>query len=153
MKSHVRRAIETLEALGFENRANDYDRAQRRRLYLHPNYPDEAPIRLWDSASEAACTGASARAYKIVDLADAGPRPATTIRERYRAQREREELERSQRAEAELRRAAAKRSQMTKQELEAAYYAALSTGERKRLMAEESNHKFYASLMQPSYGR
>lgn len=153
MKAHVKRAIETLEALGFENRASDYLRQQRKRMYLHPFYPDEAPIRLWDGASEAACHAATAMAYKITELVQSAPKAATTLKERYRAQKEREAREEWERDVAALRRVAAKQSSMSKQEIEAARMRQMSTAERQRANREYSNEKFYRSLMRPGFGR
>lgn len=149
MKNHARRAIETLEALGFYNRANDYDRGRRMRLYTHPWHPDESPIRLYENGSEAACKAAERMAHTIVGLEHAAPKPALSVRDRYRLQRDREKREQQQRVAAELARAQRARSRMSKQQLEALEHANLTRDERQRLIREEQNHRYYAGLMQP----
>lgn len=153
MKSHVKRAIETLEALGFDNRAGDYDRKMRKRLYFHPWYPDEAPIRLYEAGSQAACRSAEAMAHKIVELGHAGPKSAETVRERYEAQRDREAREQSERFTAELRRAGQRRARMSKQELEAEAMRQLSRADRLALCREEDNRRYIERLMVPGTRR
>lgn len=87
MKTYVRRAIDTVDALGFEYDATRSDPTRRSRVYVHPNDPEQ-PIKIWEGASEAYCVTIIRRANQIAGLGTVGPKLPTSIRERHRAQRE-----------------------------------------------------------------
>jgi hypothetical protein len=152
VKNNVKRAVETLEVLGFRNIANDYDRGRKMRLYVHRAHPDEE-VRLYEGAGDVACRAAERRAHQIIDMEAAAPRAALSIKDRYKAQRERDREQAQRRLEVERRKAASRRANMSKQEIEAEAMRMLSKKERQSLIAEEENHHFYANLMRPAFGR
>ena len=87
MKTFVRRAIDTFDALGFHYDDARSDPHRRSRVYVHPNDPDQ-PIKIWEGASEAFCVTAIRRANHIAGLGQVGPKLPTTIKERHRAERD-----------------------------------------------------------------
>lgn len=46
MKLHVQNAIEALERLGF--RIASYDEVERKRVYVHPDFPEDSTVWLWE---------------------------------------------------------------------------------------------------------
>lgn len=92
MKGHVKRAIEVVEACGFE--LDEQASHHGTRVYRHPNAPEEPPIKIFSGASEAACITHIRRAQRIAETGWSGPKMPTTIGERYKQQRAEKQLKR-----------------------------------------------------------
>lgn len=137
MKVHVKQAIETIEALGFEDRARDADRQSGNRLYRHPWYPDESPIRLHDTAARIQCRVAEDIAFAIVKM-QPPLMSSTIVLSRHMEQRERAEREARDRLAGEIRRR---------------LYARECDGRASACRArnERDDPRFYERLMQPGY--
>lgn len=153
MNSSMKRAVETLEALGFQNRAGDYDRGRKMRLYVHPDHPDEQTIRLYERANDVTARAAERRGHQIVGLEGAAPKAGVNVKERIKAQQQREREDAQRRLEKEKRKQQKRNAHMSKQDVEAEALKRLSLAERKTLCAEEDNHRFYAGLMRPGNGQ
>lgn len=52
MRVHVQNAIEALERLGFDHRVDLYDRVERRRTYIHLDFPEDS-VWVWEGRGKA----------------------------------------------------------------------------------------------------
>lgn len=70
MKSHVKRTLDVLEALGF---SREDDQFGRRKWTFRHAYDADAVLKVWEGQSEAACIAVQQKAHAIAETGTSGP--------------------------------------------------------------------------------
>lgn len=140
MKGHVKRAIDTLEALGF---TRTDDTRYGRSVYTHPYDPD-CPLKVWAHMSEAAAIALQRKANAIARTGHQGPTMPKSIGERHRLQRQQQKA----RLDREARERAARRHHAPQ-----VPSSAEQAAKRRELIEGERHRRDIEDLMRPGYGR
>lgn len=134
--NRVKRLIRDVEGLGFNYDHDASSPRNGRRVYRHPNAPDEV-VRVQDAMSDSGVTMVWRKAQQIAGLSTTGSAPSS-IRERARVKRASEKERRA--AEARARE-------------ERAQKADAAAAERQRIRDLEQREREMRELMNPGFGR
>lgn len=137
MKSHAKRAIKHLEALGFRRDETASNPHKGKYVFRHPNAP-ERPVKVFAGETDSTSTSVMRLGDQIAGISTSGPTMPASIKERVRIKQANSKAQR----EAERRARAARAEKAEQAHIEA-----------EQLLAAQRHERDLRALMNPGFGR